>query len=486
MMVMIPEFAFEWIIPEMIVMGCALLILLLEAFSGERDVRSHSRFLALAGSVAALYFTAAGWGHTAGIFNNLYLIDNYGTFFKALFLVISILICLGSQRYLERHAIVMGEYYALLLFGVLGMMVMVSSSSFITIFIGLELMSISIYVLCGLLRENHLSVESSFKYFLIGAFATAFLLYGMALLYAATGVLDLYELRDYLGSGEFFLTPTFMAGLAFLTVGLGFKTALVPFHMWTPDVYEGAPTPVTAYMATGVKAAAFAVLARMIFIPFDIQTALPYWRELFWLLAVLTMIVGNITALVQDGVKRMLAYSSIAHAGYLLIAFTVGNIQALEAMLFYLLVYAFMNIGAFTLLMVLEKKEGSPLTCEDFSGLAKRNPFLALAMTIFLLSLTGIPPMAGFMGKLYLFGMAIRAEYYWLAVIGVLNSVLAAYYYLRLVMFMYFKDPLQEGRVISSAGPFAVIIIAVAVTIYLGIFPRTIINLIGYAGFAPF
>lgn len=471
MVVTIPEFAFNWIIPEIIVAVCALCILLIEVFNGTRNARRLSAFLALFGCCLALYFTVHGWNADEDIFYNLYTIDDFGTFFKALFLVITALVTILSLGYTERAGILCGEYYALLLFGVLGMMVMVSSNNFITIFVGLEIMSISLYVLCGLLAGNLKSAEASFKYFLLGAFATAFLLYGMAFVYATTGSLDISEIAEYVVAGNFYLTPMFMVGLAFLITGFGFKTASVPFHMWTPDVYEGAPTTITAYMATGVKAASFGAFLRVFY-----TAMLPYsdgWSGILWLIAVLTMTVGNITALVQNNIKRMLAYSSIAHAGYILTAFVTGDPVLSSSILYYLLAYTFMNIGAFTVVILLGKNGEENTDIENYAGLAVRHPFLALCMSIFLLSLAGFPPLAGFMGKFYVFSAAVKAEYYGLAVIGVLNSAVAAYYYLRVMMYMYFREAAAGSDEIHvSPAYMLVIIISVWALIHMGVFPR--------------
>jgi len=463
--------AFGFIIPELVVAASAVACLLLAAFGRRAAAGMLSGAVALVGTGLAMLFTFLLWDVRVNIFNNLYTIDNFGTFFKGLALIVSLLVTLLSLRYVEREDIVRGEYYSLLLFGVLGMMIMVSSTHFITIFIGLEVMSISVYVLCGLLSGNARSAEASLKYFLLGAFATAFLLYGMALIYATTGVLDIRDVAGHLASGRFSLTPMFMIGLAMLIVGFGFKTAAVPFHMWTPDVYQGAPTSITAYMATGVKAAAFGAFLRVFytaFLPFQAE-----WSSILWVVAVATMTLGNITALVQDDVKRMLAYSSIAHAGYILIAFVIGDQFSSAGILFYCLVYTFMNIGAFTVVIVLGHKDQENTGIESYAGLAGRHPLLALAMTVFLLSLAGMPPLAGFMGKFYVLSAAVKAKYYWLAVIGVLNSVVAAYYYLQVVMAMYFREASGELRR-PDFSPVYTIVMAVSVwaLFHMGIFPR--------------
>ncbi len=471
MLVKIPELAFGMIIPELIVTASAVIALLIGAFGRRAIVGTLAGGVALLGSGLALLFTISLWDASAGIYNNLYTIDNFGTFFKGLALIVAILVTLLSLRYVEREDILKGEYYALMLFGVLGMMIMVSSTHFVTIFIGLEVMSIAIYVLCGLLSGNPRSAEASLKYFLLGAFATAFLLYGIALIYATTGLLDVREIAGYLVSGNFRLTPLFMIGLAMLVVGFGFKTASVPFHMWTPDVYEGAPTSITAFMATGIKAAAFGAFLRVFYTAFI--PLLGAWSGMLWLIAAATMTLGNIAALVQDDVKRMLAYSSIAHAGYILIAFVIGDRFSSVSILFYILVYTFMNIGAFAVVILLGQKDAQRTGIENYAGLAGRHPLIALAMTVFLLSLAGIPPLAGFMGKFYVLSAAIRAGYYWLAVIGVLNSVVAVYYYLRVVMYMYFREPTGEmGRPDFSPAYTVVIAISVWALFHMGIFPR--------------
>jgi NADH-quinone oxidoreductase subunit N len=471
MVIRIPELAFGFIIPEIIIAVSAVVTLLLAAFGKKESLGTIAGAVALTGAGLALVFTVTLWDVSASIYNALYTIDNFGTFFKGLALIVAILVTLLSLSYVEREDLVKGEYYSLLLFGVLGMMIMVSSNHFITIFIGLEVMSIAVYVLCGLLSGNPRSAESSLKYFLLGAFATAFLLYGMALVYATTGILDIRDIANYMASGSFGLTPMFMIGIAMLIVGFGFKTASVPFHMWTPDVYQGAPTSITAYMATGIKAAAFGAFLRVFYTAF--LPLLANWSGMIWLIAVVTMTIGNITALVQDDVKRMLAYSSIAHAGYILVAFVVGDQVSSASILYYLLVYTFMNIGAFTIIILLGWKGEENTGIESYAGLAGRHPLIALAMTIFLLSLAGIPPLAGFMGKFYVLSAAVKAQYYWLAVIGVLNSVIAVYYYLRVIMAMYFKESTGEFRkTVFSPAYSLVIIISLWALFHMGIFPR--------------
>ncbi|HAR95816.1 MAG TPA: NADH-quinone oxidoreductase subunit N, partial [Deltaproteobacteria bacterium] len=296
-------------------------------------------------------------------------------------------------------------------------------------------------------------------------------LYGMALTYGSTGLLDATQLGAYVQGTGFEATPMFLMGMGFLIVGFGFKIASVPFHMWTPDVYEGAPTSITAFMATGVKVAAFAAFLRIFYTAF--YSFIPEWSTVLWFLAAITMTVGNILALVQSNLKRLLAYSSIAHAGYILVAFVTGDKFLSSSILFYLLAYAFMNIGAFTVIILLGRKGEENEDIDSYAGLGARHPFIALCMSIFLLSLTGIPPLAGFMGKFYVFSAAIKSHFYWLAIIGVLNSAVAAFYYLRVLMYMYFRDPMKEiGRVEMVPAYIVVMLISVAALLYIGIFPR--------------
>jgi NADH-quinone oxidoreductase subunit N len=467
---------FEWILPEITLAAFGLLILLAKTSRRREGHGVAGGVLTLIGGALALCFAVRLWGVRTDLFSGLYVIDGFGTFFKCLFLAILLMVAAISIVYTRREEMASGEYYALLLFGVLGMMTMVSSTSFITIFIGLEVMSLSIYVLCGLLRSQARAVESSFKYFLLGAFATAFLLYGIALLFASTGAIDIRMVRTVASARNLGVDPVFMAGMALLIVGFGFKTASVPFHMWTPDVYEGAPTPITGFMATGVKAAAFAAFLRVFYTAF--YPFIAGWSSVLWVIAVLTMCVGNVAALAQNNIKRLLAYSSIAHAGYILIAFATGDRVLSSSILYYLAAYAFMNLGAFTVVILLGRKGEPNEDIDSYAGLAGRHPFVALCMTIFLLSLTGIPPLAGFTGKFYIFSDAVKNRFYWLAVVGVLNSAVAAYYYLRVLMYMYFKEPAREiGKVDMSPLYVVVMLACVAALFYLGIFPRDVVML---------
>ncbi len=462
---------FKWIMPEIVITVFGLLVLLVDAIKKHRTSTTGVGVLTLIGTVIAFYFTATLWGVSASPFSGLYVIDNFGTFFKLIFLTILFLVTIMSFSYTKREGLYQGEYYSLMLFSALGMMAMVSSNNFITIFIGLEVMSLAIYVLCGLLKGQLRAVESSLKYFLLGSFATAFLLYGIALIFGVTGTIDILAVKAAATTRALGSNSLFMAGIALLIVGFGFKIASVPFHMWTPDVYEGAPTSITAFMATGVKAAAFGAFLRVFYTAF--YPFIGQWSTVLWFLAVLTMSVGNVVALAQDNIKRLLAYSSIAHAGYIMIALVTGDKVLSSSILYYLLAYAFMNIGAFSVVILLGRRGEENEDIDSYAGLGARHPFIALCMSIFLLSLTGIPPLAGFAGKFYIFSDAIKGQYYWLGVIGMLNSCVAAYYYLRVLMYMYFKEPEKElGKIDISPAYVVPMLISVFALLYLGIMPR--------------
>lgn len=463
-----PSSELVYLMPEIVLTLFGLFLLLLEAFRRQGS-KVLLGVLTIIGSFSSLTFSLYLFRFSLDIMFGLFSLDSLSALLRVVFPMILILLALLSLRYIEREGVQLGEYYPLLCFATVGMMVMVSSNNFVSLFMGLEVMSISVYILCGLFREDARSVEASLKYFLLGAFSTAFMLYGIAILYGLTGSLDIREFARYLSKGP--VSSTFMLGVALLLVGFGFKIALVPFHMWTPDVYEGAPTSVTAFMATGVKVASFIAFLRVFYTAF--LPILEEWSHILWFLAVLTMSFANLTALVQNNVKRMLAYSSIAHAGYMLCAFVTGDKPLSASIIYYLIAYSFMNIGAFSCVILLGTKGQENLDIESYAGLSGRHPFVALSMTVFLLSLTGIPPLAGFMGKFYVFSTAVKAGYIWLAVIGVLNSVVAAYYYLRVVMYMYFRDPMKDlGSIEISPTYVFVIIVCIFFLLYMGIFPR--------------
>ena len=471
----IPEIDLYLIAPEIVIAAFGFLVLLVDVFSPKREAKGYLGIISLIGIVIAFLYTLPLIGSSQSGFEGMFTADGYAIFFKITFLIIAFLAVLISMGYAHREEIEFGEYYALVLFATLGMMLMAAGTHLIIIFLGLETMSISIYVLAGMMREDRRSVEAALKYFLLGAFATGFLLYGFALIYGATGSLYLNEVASYIVSKNLLKNPMLMMSLVFLTIGFGFKIASVPFHMWTPDVYEGAPTSITAFMATGVKAAGFAALVRVFFSA--LPGFRPDWTSIMWLIAAVTMTVGNIVAISQANIKRMLAYSSIAHAGYILVAFVAGNELGISGMLFYLMAYAFMNIGAFTVVILLGKKGEENTLITDYSGIGFKYPLLSAAMTIFLLSMAGIPPLGGFMAKFYVFSAAVESKFYWLVIIGVLNSAVSVYYYLRVTILMYFRESEREiiGLEFSPASVFA-LILAVIGTLYMGIFPANVLS----------
>ena len=405
--------------------------------------------------------------------NGLIAVDQFALFFKIVFLAAAALTVLMSVRYLEIEGASPGEYYFLILCATLGMMIMAGGIDLITIFIGLETMAVSFYILAGFIKPNQRSNEAAVKYFLLGAFSLGILLYGMSLMYGLSGTTNLRVMAMTFAGQE--SDPRLILAVMLVAAGVGFKIAAVPFHMWAPDVYEGAPTPITAFLSVGSTAASFAMLLR-IFLE-GLPSMKPEWRVLFEGLAIVTMTVGNLAALTQSNLKRMLAYSSIAHAGYVLIGVVAGTPRGVAAMLIYVLVYAFMQLGAFTVIVLMRRQDVVGDELKDFSGLHVRHPFAAFAMLMFMLSLGGIPPTAGFMGKFWLFGAAIDAGYVWLAVIGVLNSAISLYYYIRIVVFMYVKKETAGSEPTMSPALGIALAVAVIATIALGVYPRLLFEL---------
>jgi NADH-quinone oxidoreductase subunit N len=466
--------------PTLIVVGTGLLVLLLDLLPSRGGDRAHLPTLTLLGLVAALFATLLLWGGRGRGFRDMIVLDNYALFFHLVIGYAAALIVLLSMDYLRLHGVESGEVYALVLFSTAGMLLLASAGDLIVVFLAIELMSLSLYVLAGLFKRRREAGEASMKYFLLGVFASAFLLYGIALLYGAAGSTNLDRVAAAVAGrpGD----PLLVAGLGLVMVGLGFKVASVPFHMWAPDVYEGAPTSITALIATGSKAAVFAALLRLGTAALRQQ---PDWTPLLWAGAVLTMTVGNVVAIAQSSLKRMLAYSSVAHVGYLLVGVVAGGPAGGAAVLYYLLAYTFTTVGTFGVLTLCERAGEEAVDVRDYAGLGRRHPVLALALSLFLLSLVGIPPLAGFVGKFYLFGAAVRAGYLWLAVIGVLNSALAAYYYLRVIVYMYMREPeaAAAGLRPSFAGGLA-LAIALAGIVLLGVVPAPFVDL-AQAAVAP-
>jgi NADH-quinone oxidoreductase subunit N len=407
-------------------------------------------------------------------FSNMVKVDSFSVFFHFLVIAIAAVVILSSFEYMAVQRIRAGEYYALILFGVVGMALMSSAVELVLIFIALEISSISTYILTGFRRNEASSSESSLKYFLLGSFATAFFLYGVAMMFGATGSTNIGIISQTLQSGPVGLLV--YVAMALMFVGLGFKVAAAPFHVWTPDVYEGAPAPIVGFMSTAPKAAAFAVLLRVVF---TINAPGRFW--LLWVAAGLSMTLGNVGALVQTNVKRLLAYSSIAHAGYLLVAFAItgadNSVAGISAAMFYTASYAAMNVGAFAVVSHFASAGERYVTLEDYEGLGRSSPLLAATLTIFLLSLIGIPMTGGFFAKFYVFSAAMRANLIWLTLVGVVNSAIGAYYYLRIVVVMYMRESRKQIAVTPvPAGLGLALAISVAATLYLGILPSRVLQ----------
>ena len=464
------------LMPLVILTGGAMVLLAWAAVS-VRTARLQQWFAALV-HIAALASILSLWNAQAGpILNGMLVVDRFSLFFAGLCTICSLGTILVSAGYLKRFDILRGEYYSLLLLATAGMFVLVSAYDLMSVFLGLELMSLSIYVIVGFRRRDFLANEAAMKYFLLGAFAIAFFLYGMSLVYGLCGTLNFKGIVIEALSRGIATSPPFLFAIALILVGFVFKVSAVPFHMWVPDVYQGAPSPVTGYMAGAVKAASFAAFLRLFYMSFISSRS--HWIDIIVVLAVATMTVGNIVALVQRNVKRMLAYSSIAHAGYILVgmaALGIDNTRAASSIMFYLVVYAFMTMGAFALVSALENRGDSRgLELEDFSGLGLRRPLLGFAMALFMFAMAGIPPTAGFFAKYYVFNAAIERGLTWLAVVGVMNSALSLYYYLRVVVYMYFRKTSSESPVFDDWGIRAVLFGSVVAVVWLGLGPSGVV-----------
>jgi len=475
---------FYRVMPELIWCGFGVLLMLFQSLTKNRAFLSTIAFLGAALGTASSLLSVRVPG--PGFFG-LIQSDTFSLFFHVLVGCVALLVILAADSYLSRANLESAEFFALILFATAGMGVLAGAQELLTAFIGLEMSSIASYVLAGYRRDTLKSSESALKYFLLGSFATAFFLYGIALVYGSTGT----TLLDQMSSTDS-NNSLLKLGLALILIGLGFKVAVAPFQVWTPDVYEGAPTPVTALFAAGPKAAAFALLLRIFA---TVPAATHYWFWAFWILAVLTMFAGNLGALVQTNVKRLLAYSSIAHAGYILVAFAavtamtygenppaLGGVPAYTAILFYLLSYALVKVGAFTIVSQLGGKDEKYVTLDDYAGLSQRHPFAAAVLSLFLLSLLGLPVTAGFFGKFYVFKAAINSNLIWLAVLMAVNSIIGAYYYFRVIVAMYMRDSSEESAAAAPISfPLTVnIVLAVSAlgTLYFGLFPNQILRLL--------
>lgn len=493
-----PDINLTLIAPELIVGIAAVVIMLVDAFS-PRSQRWITGILSLAALIAAgvaSIWLGVAWSGARSAFNGMIVLDELRLSFNLIFLFVSILTILIAMVWIDIEKLPAGEFHALLLFATAGMMLMASAGDLVIVFLGLEILSIATYVLAGFRRSDVRSNESSLKYFILGSFASAFLLYGIALIYGGTatetlpGTTNIAAIAARLDHSLY--PPLILAGAAMMLIGFGFKIASAPFHVWTPDVYEGAPTPVTAFMAAGPKAAGFASFMRVFLFGFPIATAAAStggyahssWLGALAIMAALTMSVGNVVAIVQNNVKRMLAYSSIAHAGYALVGFVAAGAApaaqrsaTMTAVAFYLLTYAVMNMGAFAVVTLIARGGDRSTNVEDYHGIGFKSPVLAFCLSIFLLSLLGMPLTAGFMSKIMVFSAALREGYVWLVVIGVLNSAVSAYYYLRLIIVMFFRE--RDAAWVAPPVPISVVIallITVAGVFYLGLFPGKVLS----------
>jgi NADH-quinone oxidoreductase subunit N len=497
-----PDVNFGLILPEAIVCGVAVLVMLLDAFARPSQ-RWMTGGISLGGLTAAAAACIWMWANLTGApprgFHGMIVLDELRLSFTLIFLLVSALTILISMVWVENEKLPAGEFHSLLLFATAGMMLMASGNDLVIIFLGLEILSIATYVMAGFRRTDLRSNESSLKYFILGSFSSAFLLYGIALVYGATatqgglpGTTNITEIAVRLSDARY--PQLLLAGAAMMLVGFGFKIATAPFHIWTPDVYEGAPTPVTAFMAAGPKAAGFASFLRVFIFGFPFVAAAgtslttqpnTVWVSTMVVLAMITMSVGNIVAIVQNNVKRMLAYSSIAHAGYALVGFVAAGAtrevsvrnDALASVAFYMLTYAVMNLGAFAIVTLIARKNDRRTEVEDYNGIGFRAPALAFTLSLFLLSLLGLPLTAGFMGKVMVFRAALNEGFYALVVVAVLNTAISAYYYLRLIIVMFFRERTTEWNAPRVPASVALaLIITVAGVFYLGLFPNKIID----------
>ena len=473
----------ELFTPELTLAATAIVVILLDLVIPRKG---WLVVVSLAGVVVAAGFTIAMWGGSSqAIFNNMLAVDNFALFFKLLFLAIAALVILASVDYVSKFSRFQGEYYALVLLSALGMMLMAATAELISIYIALELASISLYVLVGFLKDPK-STEASLKYLLLGAVASAVLLFGMALVFGFTGQTQLGEIAQAiqgLSLSGVLDSPGLILGMVLMVAGFGFKIAAIPFHMWVPDVYEGAPTPITAYLSVASKAAGFAIILRVFYSAFGLPQWLSLdWGMLFAVLAAIGMTLGNVIAIPQTNIKRMLGYSSIAQAGYLMVGLAVvgfspaAEVVGRSSLLFFLASYALTNLGAFTAIIAISNKVDSDLI-QDYSGMGRRAPLLALALTLCLISLIGMPPAAGFMAKFYIFSGAVQHGLLWLVVIAVINSVISAYYYLRVVKVMWLGEPASEEKVPSSGALRLALSLSCLGVLLLGIIPGYIMKL---------
>ena len=464
----VPVINWHMLMPELVIVLTFVIVMVFDLFKSIR--KSVLAWVTIVGSAIALWASVEMLhaGVIGNEFNGMLRVDRFSMFFNIIFLVSTILVTLISINYLDRNDKRQGEYYVLILLATLGMMLMASGNELIVVFLGLELMSLSLYVLAGYFRSIQVSSEAGMKYLLLGAFASGFFLYGIALIYGGAGTTSIPEIASELEAGG--KSPLMLAGMFLLIVGFGFKVALVPFHQWAPDVYEGAPTPIAAFISAGPKAAGFAAFLRIF--TGALESLQPEWIVVVVILAALTMTVGNVIATAQSNIKRMLAYSSVAHAGYVLVGLAAANKDGISSAMLYLLIYCVMNIGAFAAVILARTEDGENLKISDYAGLGFRRPLLALFMTIMLLSLAGFPPTAGFVGKFYVFRSAVDAGHTWLVVVAAINTAISAFYYLRVVVTMYMKEPEEEldFHAYPSLLVFALLLVTIGVVL-IGVLP---------------
>ena len=467
------EINWQLLMPELIIALTLLIVLVFDLF--DSISKTVLGWMTIVGAGIALWVSIQM--HQAGTvgtqFSEMFKVDNFSLFFNIIFLVSTILVALISISYLGSRDRKQGPYYLLILLATLGMMLMAAGNELIIVFLGLELMSLSLYVLASYFRESPASSEAGMKYLLLGAFASAFFLYGIALIYGGAGTTSVPAIAEAIAAPN--KSPLLLAGMFLLIVGFGFKVAIVPFHQWAPDVYEGAPTTIAAFISAGPKAAGFAAFLRIF------MEALPNlqveWSGVIILLAMLTMTVGNVIAIAQTNIKRMLAYSSIAHAGYILIGLAAANSEGISSAMLYLLVYCVMNIGAFGAVILAKTADGESLMISDYAGLGLRKPLLAMFMTVMLLSLAGFPPTAGFVGKFYIFKAAVQSGHIWLVIIGAVNTAISAFYYLRVVVTMYMREPEEELEFSPYSSTLVIgLIIAAIGVLLIGVLPSLMLT----------
>ena len=433
-------------------------------------------YLVTIGLTGILALSFMYYGVNTNLLSGMYIVDDFSVFFKQVFLIAAVLVSMSATLYVKKIGSNYGEFFVMLVFATLGMMLLSSAGDFITLYLALELMTITFYILTEYNKHESKSVEAGVKYLLLGAMSSGVLLYGISLVYGMTGTTVIADAGKIQGMGS--MPPALVVGIVFLIAGFGFKISAVPFQMWSPDVYEGAPTPVTAFLAVGSKAAAFAALIRVFLGAFgEYQTE---WKLLFAALAALTIIIGNLVAIPQTNIKRMLAYSSIAQAGYIMTGVVAASTAGVKGVAFYGMLYVFATVGAFTVVMNFSANTGSD-EIKDYAGLAQRSPLLAAVLTVCLLSMAGIPPLAGFAGKFYLFSSIVDQGYLWLVIIGLLMSMASVYYYLSVVKVMYMADPADDAPIVVPAGAKATLLISMIITVFLGVYPEPLSKLAGMA-----